>query len=194
MAKETFSGILEGELPRLRSQVERGAGFEARTPKQFDRLAELIYSRTGVLLSPTTLKRLWNYLDEPVTPRRSTLDVLARFSGWGDFAAFEKGDEPELESGNVGNSVIRCDENIRRGDRVRLFWNPGRVCDIEYLGEMKWKVVSVRKTRLKPGDIFRCPLIVAGEPLYLDKLVKDVNCGGVYVCGSKSGISFERLE
>lgn len=185
--------ILESDLSGLRSYVERTAGFAPRTPKQFEALAESIYQRTGILLSPTTLKRLWNYLDEPVTPRRSTLDVLARFCGWGDYATFLKGAAPEIESGNIGSSVLRCDENIRRGDVVRLFWNPGRVCDIEYLGEMKWKVLSAQKTRLKPGDTFTCPVIMAGEPLYLDLLLHEDTRPGAYVCGSKTGVSFEIL-
>ncbi|MDE7396944.1 MAG: hypothetical protein K2M98_04380 [Muribaculum sp.] len=174
-------------------QVEESAGFSPSSPKKFEELSDIICRRTGVLLSPTTLKRLWGYLDEPVTPRPSTLDVLSRFCGWTGYQHFLSGKTPDIESGNVGNTVIRAGEDIRPGQRIRLFWNPSRVCEIEYLGNLDWVVVSAECTRLQPGDRFRCPLIVAGEPLYLDILVKDSNRTGVYVCGSKTGITFKIL-
>lgn len=141
-----------------------------------------------------TLKRLWGYLDEQVRPRRSTLDVLARFCGWRDFDDFAVGNIPEIESGNVGNATIRTGENISRGERVRLFWPPSRVCLIEYTGGFDWKVVEAEGTRLLPGDTFRCALIVSGEPLYLDHLIHEGSRPGVYVCGRKSGITFKFMS
>lgn len=180
------------ELKALCRSVETVANFAVSTPKEFESLSQAICDRTGVLLSPTTLKRLWGYLDERVTPRRSTLDVLSRFCGWSDYEHFLSGITPDIESGNVGSKVIRAGVDIRPGGRVRLFWNPSRVCEIEYLGDLDWKVVESEGTRLKPGDRFRCPLIVSGEPLYLDNLIKDGNHAGVYVCGSKNGITFAR--
>lgn len=178
------------EYGTLRQRVEETAGIKVKTPKDFDSLAEKIRIRTGVLLSPTTLKRFWNYLDESVTPRLSTLDVLSRFCGWSNYSSFERGDQPEIESGNVGGEVIRCGVDINPGDRVRLFWAPSRVCDIEFIGGTDWKVVSSEGTRLQPGDRFSCPVIVAGEPLYLDNLIHEGSRPGVYVCGRKTGVRF----
>ncbi|MDE7386735.1 MAG: hypothetical protein K2N28_06310 [Muribaculaceae bacterium] len=180
-----------GPKTRLCHEVEIAANLTVSTPKDFDTLSQLISLRTGILLSPTTLKRLWGYLDEPVIPRRSTLDTLSRFCGWRDYEHFLSADTPEIESGNVGSNVIRAGEDIHPGGRVRLFWNPSRVCEIEYLGNLDWRVVASEGTRLNPGDRFRCPMILAGEPLYLDNLIKDGNLIGVYVCGSKTGITFK---
>lgn len=194
MANENSNRKIDADLASLRRHVEIAADIAAATPKQFELLSERIHARTGEMLSPTTLKRLWNYLDETVTPRRSTLDLLARFCGWRDYSDFESGNRPEIESGNVGNSVIRSGEDITRGGRVRLFWSPARVCDIEYLGATEWKVVRSEGTRLKPDDRFSCPLIVSGEPLYLDRLVHEGNPPGVYVCGRKSGVRFTILN
>lgn len=193
MAKKNKSVDVDSLPAALCQRVESAANIAAATPRQFEMLSESIRRRTGVLLSPTTLKRLWGYIDEPVTPRQSTLDVLARFCGWRDYEDFVTGHLPEVESGNIGSRSIRAEE-LRPGARVRLFWPPARVCEIEYRGATAWEVLYSEGTRLKAGDSFRCPLIVSGEPLYLDHLAKEGSRGGVYVCGRKSGISFEVLQ
>lgn len=194
MVKENKSIEMNRQYEILCREVETAAKIKASTPKDFELLSEAISKRTGILLSPTTLKRIWGYLDENVTPRRSTLDTLSRFCGWRDYEQFLAGTTPDIESGNVGGKVIRAGENIRRGERVKLFWHPSRVCIIEYIKDMDWKVVASEGTRLKTGDTFRCPLIISGEPLYLDNLVHDDVPAGVYVCGSKSGITFKTLD
>ncbi|MDE7096744.1 MAG: hypothetical protein K2O47_04540, partial [Muribaculaceae bacterium] len=138
MDKKNIPDISAGQLKHLLMRVEETYGKEVLTPLQFEALAEDILRRTGKLLSPTTLKRLWGYLKEAQTPRRSTLDVLARYCGWRDYEGFLKGNAPDIESGNVGTNVISADKNVKRGDRVRLMWPPSRVCEIEYLGERMW--------------------------------------------------------
>lgn len=184
----------EKEIKALIQRVEDTANMKATTPKEFEKLSEAIFRRTGILLSPTTLKRIWGYLNESKTARRSTLDTLARFCGWRDYDHFLSGATLDIESGNVGSKVIRAGENIRPGERVRLFWNPGRVCEIKYLGNLLWIVMEAEGTRLQPGDRFRCPLIISGEPLYLDNLTKDGSRPGVYICGARSGITFEIIK
>lgn len=194
MAKENKYPDLARRYAHLCREVEKAAKLTALTPKGFESLSEAIERRTGVLLSSTTLKRLWGYLDEPVTPRAFTLDILARFCGWRDFKDFADGNLPEIESGNIGSNSIRAGENISPGERVRLFWAPSRMCLIEYLGDIDWKVVEVEGTRLNPDDTFRCALIVSGEPLYLDNLIHEGLRPGVYVCGRKNGITFKPLK
>lgn len=191
MDENAISRSIGKGIKELMQRVEETANINPSTPKEFDTLSETIFSRIGTLLSPTTLKRLWGYLNESVTARRSTLDTLSRFCGWRDFEHFISGISPDIESGNVGSKVIRAGENIRPGERVRLFWNPGRVCEIQYLGNLDWIVVESEGTRLQLGDRFRCPLIISGEPLYLDNLIKDGNSAGTYVCGTKSGVTFK---
>ncbi|MDE6297212.1 MAG: hypothetical protein K2L89_05135 [Muribaculaceae bacterium] len=171
-------------------KVEVTAGFVPSSPKQFEELAELIFHHTGRLLSPTTLKRIWGYIDEPLSTRRSTLDTLAKFCGWKDYEDFEKGNIPEAESGPVGKNCINAESDMKRGDRIRLMWPPSRVCVIEYCGNGSWKVIEAIGTRLLPGDTFTAPLIVAGEPLYLSNLIHAGEKAGIYVCGRRSGIHF----
>lgn len=181
-------------LESLCRRAEESFGRPVSTPSGFDALADSIFERTSVILSSTTLKRLWGYLDEQVIPRRSTLDTVARYAGWPDYASFANGDHPEIESGSVGSKKIRVDRDINPGERIKLYWLPNRVCLIEYLGESRWRVVSSEGTRLAPEDTFVCSLIIDGEPLYLDDLCHQGTRPGTYVCGRKSGITFSRNE
>lgn len=80
-----------------------------------------------------------------------------------------------------------------KGERLRLTWLPDRLCEIEYLGDLQFCVVSSENTRLKMGDTFECSLIIEGEPLYLDNLRQGKQQSIAYVCGKKSGVSFEYI-
>lgn len=186
--KPGLGGEINGHESLLRS-VEKTWGRVPRTPKDFEELRESVSRVAGTLLSATTLKRMWGYLDEPQVHRRSTLDVLARYCGWRDYGAFGGGVEPEAESGPVGGKVLTADKDIRRGDRLRLHWAPGRVCDIAYQGGGMWRVTAAEGTKLRVGDMFCCRVIADGEPLYLTDLRPGAGRpGGVYVCGRRSGV------
>ena len=68
---------LEKAIEQLRLAVERKAGRKMQTNKDFDCLSDSVYDQTHAKISTTTLKRIWGYLSEGVTPRRYTLDQLA---------------------------------------------------------------------------------------------------------------------
>lgn len=181
---------MNNDIRLLCREVERTFGHTALTPRLFDDLSRSIMRHTGILLSPTTLKRIWGYLDEGVTPRRSTLDVLALYAGWQSFAHLVSGSASERESG-VTTAGIDVARDLAPGDVVRLFWNPGRMCEITYLGDCRFRVADSIATRLQPDDLFSCHLIIAGEPLYLDALTcRDGTAYGAYVCGRKNGIRY----
>ena len=97
---------LEKAIEQLRLAVERKAGKKMQTNKDFDCLSDSVYDQTHAKISTTTLKRIWGYLSEGVTPRRYTLDQLARFIGYDDFDAFsaslETDKAPESDNSNVG--------------------------------------------------------------------------------------------
>lgn len=72
----------------LRKAVEEALGRKMLSHADFELLADSIFEKTHQTISPTTLKRLWGYLTEPVVPRRSTLDLLAQFVGCRNFDDF----------------------------------------------------------------------------------------------------------
>ena len=173
----------------LIKEIENAVGCKMKTPRDFDRLSGMIFERTHERLSPTTLKRLFGYLDEGVSPRLFTLDVLSRFLGYKDYAGFLAG-SGEAQSGIVVGERLSAVE-LPTGRMLRLTWPPDRMCTVRHLGGCRFEVVTAENTKLCVGDTFSCSLFVRHEPLYLDNLV---HCGGVpaaYVAGKRDGIMFE---
>lgn len=178
-------------IERLKAKIQETFGRELLTPKDFECLSESVLRHTGVLMSATTFKRLWGYINEPVTHRRSTLDTLAKYVGWRDWDAFCQGESPEVESGFVANDSINVQKQLKRGDKLRLTWQPGRLCDVEYCGDCSFKILHSEGTKLQAGSIFSCNFIVAGHPLYLDRLIIPGHKPATYVCGRRHGIQFQ---
>ena len=185
-------------IENLRNEIEVAIHRRLATPKDFEALREMIFLRLHILVSATTLKRIWGYIDDSVSTRRSTLDILARYIGYADFDAYENGtvgDIAESPSSPIMARRIDVHEQLQPGDMIRLTWQPGRICDVEYRGDRVFCVVASQCTRLKAGDTFKCSLMIEDEPLYIDMLVTaDSVTPTAYVCGKKSGIHFEPIQ
>ena len=187
------------EVRALKAALEEAVGFKMETPKNFEHLRAVIFSRTGEYISTTTLKRIWGYLNEPLQTRTSTLSLLARTVGYKDWEDFVKrsdtaSTEKKIPSSPKFGRAINVNSDLKKGDRLKLYWHPGRVCKIRYLGKMQFVVEESQKTRLKPGDTFYCHLIIAGHPLYLSNLKHGDADPVAYICGRiHGGIQFERV-
>lgn len=173
----------------LCNEIERLAGREMKTPRDFDWLSDLIAERTRERISASTLKRLWGYLNNDVQPRAFTVDVLARFVGYDSYSAFCER-SGEAESNAVLSRRLAADE-LQIGQRVKLTWQPDRVCVVECLGEARFVVREAANTKLSVGDMFTCHLFIEREPLFLDHLVHRGCEATAYVAGRNHGIMFE---
>ena len=180
---------------QLQSEIESALKKKCRTPKDFDFLRERIYARLHILVSRTTLMRIWGYVDEGVTAREGTLDILAQFLGYQDWDVYCQNYQlpKEHQSGPVLSRRLSVNKTLVPGERLRLIWQPGRICDIEYLGDLQFRVIASERTRLKAGDTFECSLIIDGEPLYLDNLIQGDKHDSAYICGKIDGVQYEFL-
>ena len=182
-------------INQLCKEIETALNHKIKTPKDFDLLRENIYARLHVLVSRTTLMRIWGYLSEDVTPRVGTLSILAKFLGYSDWEGYCKNAllPKEQQSSPVLNRRLSVASALDPGDCLRLTWQPDRVCDIEYIGNLTFRVMASQNTRLHKGDTFQCSIIIEGEPLYLDSLIQGDAPAIAYVCGKKSGVGYEFL-
>ena len=177
--------------------IEEALGKELKTPKDFEMLRERIYERLHVLISATTLKRAWGYLDDGVQNRQGTMDILARFIGFQNYEEYETNASTyrqETQSSPVMSRKLNVDEELKAGDRLRIIWHPDRECEITYLGSLTFRVDNSINTRIKERDTFQCSLFIEGEPLYIDNLIQESRPPVAYVCGKKSGIRFEKID
>lgn len=182
--------------------VEEAVGFKCTTSSHFEKLRDYIYARTSEYISETTLKRLWGYLNENVSTRKTSLSIIVRalgFADWNDF--LERNDHQQSEKNISSNPTfgdsINVVKDLQKGERVMLYWYPGRECLVEYTGDSNFKVIESVKTRLLPGDTFSTHLILEGHPLYLYNLRKEGRKGEPmsYICGKiHGGIFFKKLK
>lgn len=186
------------KIAALCKATEDALGRSPQTPKDFDLLSERIFARTGEMVSRNTLRRIWGRMDDEHEPRHNTLSILARFIGYADIEAFvsksamtDRGVDSSSPFFGRRLSVI---DGLTRGDKLRLTWHPGRVCDVMYNGSQHFRVIASEKTKLKPDDTFLCSLVIEGQPLYLDQLQHGDNPPMTYICGKMGGVRFEHLK
>jgi len=182
------------ETESLRQNVERKMNRRMKTPNDFDALSLAVWEQLHENISPTTLKRLWGYINGADTTRRSTLCLLARFVGFEDWESYIQHlkDEVGAESNTFRAMGVRT-EDLVKGDQVEVSWQPNRRCIFYYEGNMEYHVLSSENSKLKEGDRFRSAGFLIGQPMYLTQLQREGCEMTSYVAGSKSGIVNARI-
>ena len=180
----------------LCERIEKQVGQTIGTPRDFDYLSMRIFDATKTQMSATTLKRLWGYIEKDTDniPRISTLNILARFVGYTDWAAFCKWSSVNgaTESDFILNNHIYV-SSLRPNCRIQLMWHPDRIVTIQVEGHDLFSVVESVGSKLSAGDTFHIGQIIEGEPLYLRCLVHEGGAPTNYVCGKVGGVRFNIL-
>lgn len=183
------------EILQLRLDIEDSVKRKIRTPYDFEFLTGAIWERLHENISPTTLKRLWGYIEGADTTRRTTLCLLARFLGHADWETYmdalnhRKGAESEAF---IGEGVHTVD--LVKGQKVEVAWLPNRMALFRYLGDGQFEVVEAENAKIHQGDTFRCSFMLVGQPMYLDDLQQAGREEPVgYVAGSRNGLTKVRI-
>jgi len=158
-----------------------------KTPNDFIFLSGVIWECTHQTLSPTTLKRLWGYIDGADEPRSSTLDILSHLLGFRDWDDFLKQINCTSGSAMVVSPHIDISD-MAAGDRVFVSWMPDRKCIFRYLGGTEFIVEKAENSKLKVGDTFSANLFILHEPLYISDLVHGKNPPVPFVIGNRDGL------
>lgn len=150
-------------------------GYAPTTPSEFNELASDIRKETGRTLSLSSIKRLWGYVRYEGFPSSTTLNTLAIYNGytsWDSFFSEINRSNSDCESGFLTDSLINAD-TLKTGDRLQLSWNDDKMCEIECVGELRFRVIMSHNIKLLPGDLFTMHTVSLGHPIYLSNIVRD---------------------
>ena len=181
------------EILALRMDIEQEVKRLIRTPYDFEFLAGVIWERLHENISPTTLKRLWGYIDGADITRRSTLCILSRFLGYSDWESYMTAlaNRSDIESTTFEGEGLNIDD-LQPGDCVEVTWLPNRRCVFRYEGDVHFVVTEAENAKLHVGDRFETACFITGKPMYLDRLVRGNEPPTAYVAGSKNGLTSVR--
>lgn len=177
------------EILQLRLDIEKSVSRKIRTPYDFEFLAGAIWERLHENISPTTLKRMWGYIDGADTTRRTTLCLLSQFLGYHDWEAYLEALRlrSDIDSEAFVGAGVRS-EDLAVGDMVEVTWLPNRKALFRYLGDNHYEVVEAVNAKIHAGDRFTSSFFLVGQPMYLDGLVQDGAAPVFYVSGQRSGL------
>ena len=187
------------EIAALRREVESRFTRPLHTHADFVSLTEAIEMMLHEHLSPTTLERIWGYSTRHYdTVSRRTLDVLARYverESWDDYCGHLK-QTAGTESDFFTEGILDV-SSLTVGTRLRLGWQPDRVCEVRYLGDYRFIVESVTNGSLRVGDTFSCLQFQRGKPLYMDCFEREDEPTGQsqrYAVGRENGLTMVEMR
>ncbi len=177
------------EILSLRLDIENELKRRIKTPYDFEFLAGVVWERLHENISPTTLKRLWGYIDGADTTRRTTLCLLSRFLGYADWEAYMMALalRNDVESETFAGEGVRSDD-LQKGQLVEVTWLPNRRCVFRYEGANRYVVTEAQNAKLQAGDRFETACFLIDKPMYLDNLIRGKETPVSYVAGSRNGL------
>ena len=178
------------EILALRQDIENELKRRIKTPYDFEFLAGVVWERLHENISPTTLKRLWGYIDGADTTRRTTLCLLSRFLGYADWEAYlaALSSRSDIESAAFDGEGLNIDD-LHIGECIEVTWLPNRRCVFRYEGGAHFVVTEAENAKLHVDDRFETACFIIGKPMYIDRLVRGNEPPTAYVAGAKNGLT-----
>ena len=182
------------EIAALRKEVEKRYGSPLHTHAHFVSLTEAIEVALHEHISPTTLERVWEYSTRHYdTVSRRTLDVLARYAdkeSWDNYCNYLR--QTSGTESDFFTAGLLSVSTLSIGTRLRLGWQPDRVCEVRYMGEYRFVVEGVRNGSLQVGDTFACLQFQLGKVMYMDcfqRANEESTEGQRYAVGRENGLT-----
>lgn len=178
------------EIQCLRSDIEQRVGQQLQSPADFQLLIQQIWEKQHAVLSLSTIKRLWGYVESNGEPRLSTLNTLAKFLDFADWNAYLVALEQRggTESAMFTGEGIQT-ADLQAGDRIAVAWQPNRQCTFRYIGDNQFVVEESKNAKLQRGTTFSTARFMIGQPMYLDNILLADGTRTSYVAGKRNGLT-----
>lgn len=182
--------IYKPEIAELLLLVEKKYGKALRTTTDFDEFSFYLQKREFGLISTSTLKRLWGYVNDIHKPRVQTLDLLSRFIGFSFFSAFCE----YLKSSSAYNSSFFSAHQVMAkeltpGTELEIGWSPNRYLRLLYKGNTLFEVEEAKQSKLQKGDCFETASFLKGQPLFLPYVLRNGERTSPFIAGRNGGLT-----
>lgn len=131
------------EIEELKSLIEQKYGKMLCTTTDFEEFSIYLKQKWGKSISSSTLKRLYGYVNDDHKPRNITLDALAQYIGYNNYAEFTKWLKNSTKYNSsffMAQQVISND--LQEGKEISIGWSPNRILRLRYLGESTYEVLT----------------------------------------------------
>lgn len=172
------------QLEKLSEKI----GQEVTTPAGASFLCLDIESKTGIALGLNTVKRLVGVISSDVSPRKTTLNVLANYLGYPSWDLLEE--DTAMEGSDFGRKDIFIEmSDFEEGTEVEVCWKPDRRVIIHHKGNGQYTVIKSENSKLHPGDLLSLSQLAIGFPFIADKVFRNENSLGSYRAADGAGIT-----
>lgn len=176
------------EIRELIRLVEAKLGQPLMAPADFNLLSLEIERSLNEKISISTIKRLVGYVNDEHKPSITTLNLLARYTGYPNWIALQMQID-DVTSGSLNEEVIQSSRLVQ-GDEVELEWLPDRRCHVRYLGTHRFEVMEVSGSKhLSAGDTFETMVMCIGQPVMATNHNHGNEHKPIYIIGRRHGLS-----
>lgn len=178
--------------PYITTLLKQKSGHDIRLSSDCEYLALDIESMTGEHIGVNTIKRLLGFIDDEREPRISTLDIVARYLGFGSWDELRIYDDKSNSSFGSTSDEIRV-HDLTIGQQIQISYIPERRLRLEYLGDNTFRILSSENSKLQMGDHITTTHIVNGYPLLVSEVIRHGQSLGSFTAGKAQGIAFKIL-
>lgn len=169
----------------IRSLLEKKYGRAIRYPKDCEALSAMIRTETGGQVSASTLKRLLGFYKEIESPRLYTLDTIAMFLGYADWADAQSQMADKVSSAYVEDEII---SGLGVGAMLTLKYTPDRLIVMKCLGNRLFEILESNSLHLMRGDRVELPSVIVNYPLVCTNVYRENKSLGQYIGARNGGV------
>lgn len=162
---------------KIRQMIVERFKSPLQYPQQCEALALDIHEATGQTLGTTTLKRMMGFIKGAAQPRRASLDIIALYLGYPDYAMMLKDLGADSDISEFKPMVSLDSADLEPGEQIRITYHPNRVVTLSYIGDNEYVVNESHGSKLLSGD----KLIIAGFYVGFELLVSNVEREGCHL-------------
>lgn len=182
--------IHKPEIAELLSLVEQKYKKNLQTSTDFDEFSFHLKQQLGEMISTSTLKRLWGYVNDSHTPRQQTLDTLSRYINHSNFKDFCNW----LKSSTTYNSSFFTTKQILSkellpGQELEIGWSPNRYLRLQYQGNSIFLITEALQSKLQKGDSFEAAAFLMKQPLFLPYILRNGTRTSPFIAGRNGGLT-----